>query len=132
MMESNARATKDRPTSSRTAPDVLDDEGDAGEDVSAADWTPDEADLAWLELGGPIEAVPDDPVMSVGDGAVADPVGPPLEMLCDACVGDPGARTLVLLGELEDEGEFGTPEGDAVIGKGGSEGAIFSASPIVQ
>jgi hypothetical protein len=37
IIESKVRATKERPASSRTAPDVLDGVGEAGEEVSAAD-----------------------------------------------------------------------------------------------
>lgn len=87
-----------------------------------------------MELGDPVGAAPFDPAASVGNSAVpvTDSVRPPLELLCDASVGDPGARALVLLGELDpdSEGGFGPPEGDAVVGEDGSEGAAFSASPV--
>ena len=69
---SKARATKDKPVSSRTAPDVLEAFGGAAEVVDA-DWPPEEAELTWFELGDPVGVLPG----VSGAGSVAE-VGVPL------------------------------------------------------
>lgn len=136
MIESKARATKDKLASSRAAPDILDGVGEAVEDVSAVDWLSETAELIRFELGDPVGALPWAPEAgSVGEGAVplADPVGLPLELISVAA-GDPVARALVPLGELEEEsdGEFGPPAEEVVVAADEPEGDVFSASPVGQ
>jgi hypothetical protein len=107
MIENKARATKERQVSTRMAWDVLEGVGDAcDEEVSPADW-PEVPEVCWpFKLGDPV-------VNAVCEVGVpdADPVGPPLELISEIDVPDPGASALVLLGGVDNEfdREFGPP-----------------------
>jgi hypothetical protein len=128
MIENKARAIKDRPVSIRIASDVLEGVGDAcDEEVAPADWL-ERPGVCWpFKLGDPV-------VNAICEVRVpdADPVGPPLELMSEIDVPDPGASALVLLGEVDNEfdREFGPPVEGAVAGDE-TEEVNFSASPVV-